>query len=83
MGDPTADGTYLGPVTRQPHLALLKAQVEDALSKGAEPVVLGDHNDFTSRLGYFFPPVVLTNVDHTMSVMKEETFGPVIGIQVR
>ncbi|GAQ77842.1 Aldehyde dehydrogenase [Klebsormidium nitens] len=81
MDDPTADGTYLGPVTRQPHVAFLKAQVEDALTKGATPVVLGSHTDFTSRRGYFFPPVVLKNVDHTMSLMREETFGPVIGIQ--
>lgn len=78
LGDPTSDETYLGPLSRQPQIAVLTQQVEDAVSKGATLRCGGQAMD---RPGFYFSPSVLTEVTHDMSVMKEESFGPVIGIQ--
>jgi acyl-CoA reductase-like NAD-dependent aldehyde dehydrogenase len=76
-GEPTADGTYIGPVTRKDQLNVLEQQVNDAVRKGA---ILKEGGKRLNRKGNFFEPTVLINVDHSMSVMKEESFGPIIGI---
>ena len=76
-GLPTEDGVYLGALTRKEQLNLLAHQVSDALQEGAEIVTGGKRID---RKGYFFEPTVLTNVTHDMLVMKDESFGPIIGI---
>ncbi|HZW75711.1 MAG TPA: aldehyde dehydrogenase family protein, partial [Caldimonas sp.] len=78
IGDPLADGSYIGPLTRRPQLDVLDEQVADALAKGATLVVGGKRIE---RAGNWFAPTVLTNVDHTMAVMRDESFGPIIGIQ--
>ncbi|WOD38177.1 aldehyde dehydrogenase family protein [Nodosilinea sp. E11] len=78
LGDPTDSDTYLGPVSRKPQLSVLAEQVTDALAKGATLCCGGQTLD---RPGWYFAPTVLTEVNHTMTVMQEETFGPVIGIQ--
>ncbi|MEA5450490.1 aldehyde dehydrogenase family protein [Leptolyngbya sp. CCNP1308] len=78
LGDPAAAETYLGPVSRQPQLDVLADQVADAVAKGATLRCGGQQLD---RPGWYFAPTVLTEVNHTMTVMQEETFGPVIGIQ--
>lgn len=78
LGDPTDPNTYLGPVSRKPQLDVLADQVADALAKGATLRCGGEKFD---RPGWYFAPTVLTEVNHTMTVMQEETFGPVIGIQ--
>ncbi|MEY2647950.1 MAG: hypothetical protein RL282_663 [Bacteroidota bacterium] len=77
IGDPKTEGTYIGPLSRGSHISFLTSQVEDAVKKGAT-VVLGG-KAMTGK-GYFFEPTVLTHVNHNMSVMKEESFGPIIGI---
>jgi len=77
-GDPLADGTYIGPLTRGPQLEVLEAQVADALAKGARLMTGGKR---VARAGHWFEPTVLTGVDHTMAVMRDESFGPIIGIQ--
>lgn len=76
-GDPTTDGIYIGPLTREEQLTVLEKQVADALAKGATLIAGGKR---LPRAGYFFEPTVLGNVDHSMDVMKEESFGPIIGI---
>ena len=79
MGDPLDEATYLGPMCMPSAPAALQAQVDDALAKGAKLVLGGDRAAVpTDR---FYPPTVLTDVTHDMAVMKEESFGPVIGIQ--
>lgn len=78
LGDPMSDGTYIGAVTRAPQLDVLEAQVADAKAKGARLLTGG------TRLpgpGNWFEPTVLADVNHTMTLMREESFGPVIGIQ--
>lgn len=78
MGDPMEQGVYLGPLTRKPQIELLKAQVQDAVEKGAKLLTGGKR---VEGKGYYFEPTVLSNVDHTMAVMRDESFGPIIGIQ--
>jgi acyl-CoA reductase-like NAD-dependent aldehyde dehydrogenase len=76
-GLPNEEGIYIGPLSRKEQLDLLETQVADAVNKGAAVLTGGKkRND----KGYFFEPTVLVNVDHKMSVMKDESFGPVIGI---
>ena len=77
-GDPMDEATYLGAVTRRPQLDVLKRQVADARKKGAK-VLLGGKP--VAGKGNRFEPTVLVDVDHTMAVMREESFGPIIGIQ--
>ncbi len=77
VGLPTEEGTYIGPLSRKAQLNVLEKQVADAVSKGATIVTGGKKIDGN---GYFFEPTVLINVNHSMSIMKEESFGPVIGI---
>jgi len=77
VGLPNEEGIYIGPISRKEQLDLLETQVADALDKGATILTGGKKiND----KGYFFEPTVLVNVDHNMTVMKDESFGPVIGI---
>jgi acyl-CoA reductase-like NAD-dependent aldehyde dehydrogenase len=78
VGDPAAEDTYIGAITRAPQLAVLEAQVADAVAKGAT-LHCGGHR--LPGPGNWFAPTVLTGVDHTMTIMQEESFGPVIGIQ--
>jgi acyl-CoA reductase-like NAD-dependent aldehyde dehydrogenase len=76
-GDPTVDGIYIGPLTRKDQLATLKEQIDDALAQGGK-VMLGGRP--VSGKGFYFEPTVITDVSHAMKVMRDESFGPVIGI---
>jgi acyl-CoA reductase-like NAD-dependent aldehyde dehydrogenase len=76
-GDPMAEATFIGPLTRAPQLKVLEAQVKDAVKKGARIEVGGKR---PKGKGNWFEPTVLTGVDHTMAVMRKESFGPIIGI---
>ncbi|HET9762328.1 MAG TPA: aldehyde dehydrogenase family protein [Casimicrobiaceae bacterium] len=78
IGDPLDEKTYIGPVTRRPQLDVLRRQVGEAKRKGAK-VLLG--GDAIAGKGNWFQPTVLVDVDHRMAVMREESFGPIIGIQ--
>jgi acyl-CoA reductase-like NAD-dependent aldehyde dehydrogenase len=77
IGDPTAENIYIGALTRKEQPAFLASQVEDALAKGATLLCGGKP---IAGAGNYFEPTVLVNVTHDMEVMKEESFGPVIGI---
>jgi acyl-CoA reductase-like NAD-dependent aldehyde dehydrogenase len=79
MGDPNDDATYLGPLTRADQADVLEAQVADALAKGATLVRGGRR--VAGRPGAWFEPTVLTDVSSDMAVMRDESFGPIIGIQ--
>ncbi|MES2937545.1 MAG: aldehyde dehydrogenase family protein [Pseudomonadota bacterium] len=78
MGDPMDEGTYIGAITRAPQLDVLQAQVADALAKGATLLAGGKR---APGPGNWFEATVFSNVDHGMELMREESFGPVIGIQ--
>ncbi len=78
VGDPMDPATYIGAITRAPQLDVLDTQVADAKAKGAE-LLCGGHR--LPGPGQWYAPTVLTNVNHTMELMREESFGPLIGIQ--
>jgi acyl-CoA reductase-like NAD-dependent aldehyde dehydrogenase len=78
MGDPNDDATYIGAITRAPQLAVLEAQVADAKAKGGHVRAGGKRVD---QAGQWFEPTVVTEANHAMLLMREESFGPVIGIQ--
>ena len=76
-GLPTNEGIYIGPLSRAAQLDLLEEQVNEATEKGAIVLTGGKRKE---GKGYYFEPTVLVNVNHDMQLMKEESFGPVIGI---
>jgi acyl-CoA reductase-like NAD-dependent aldehyde dehydrogenase len=78
VGDPLDERTDVGPLARRAQLEVLEAQVADAVSRGARLELGGTRR---TGAGYFFQPTVLTRVDHRMALMREESFGPIIGIQ--
>ncbi|MCA6439825.1 MAG: aldehyde dehydrogenase family protein [Sediminibacterium sp.] len=79
IGNPFEDGVYIGPLSRAAQISLLENQISDAVEKGA--TILSGGKRIVGK-GYYFEPTVLTNVTHDMLVMREESFGPVIGISV-
>jgi acyl-CoA reductase-like NAD-dependent aldehyde dehydrogenase len=78
IGDPTDESSYIGPLTRAAQLDVLEAQVADARAKGARLLTGGRR---LGPPGQWFEPTVFGQVNHTMALMREESFGPVIGIQ--
>lgn len=78
VGDPMREDTYIGAITRAPQLDVLDAQVADALAQGAT-LLTGGHR--LSGPGNWYAPTVFSGVSHAMGLMREESFGPLIGIQ--
>lgn len=78
LGDPMDRGTDIGPLRREEQVDFLQEQIDDAVSKGAVVLYGGKVID---REGYFIEPAVLVDVNHKMKIMKEESFGPITGIQ--
>ena len=77
VGEPEDPNTYISPLARRDQLAVLEAQVADAVAKGGR--VLAGGKRATPGGGAFLPTVVADATDD-MSLMREESFGPVIGI---
>jgi acyl-CoA reductase-like NAD-dependent aldehyde dehydrogenase len=80
LGNPMDEATTLGPMAHTRFADVVRHQTAEALSKGARALV--DTKAFkANREGTpYLAPQVLVNVDHSMSVMMEESFGPVVGI---
>ncbi len=71
------DGGDIGSMTFGPQVDTVERHIADAVSKGAKVLAGGSR---VKRSGLWFEPTVLVGVDHTMEVMREETFGPVLPI---
>ena len=80
IGDPLAEGTTLGPLVDSKSAAFVRDQVAAACAGGAKQLVGDADFDVPDRSDCYLAPQVLTNVDHSMALMHEETFGPAIGI---
>lgn len=80
LGNPLDANTNLGPMVRTSAAEFVRGQIQDAVKHGAKALI--DTNSFAAdKPGTpYLAPQVLVNVDHSMSVMSEESFGPVIGI---
>ncbi|HKZ28500.1 MAG TPA: aldehyde dehydrogenase family protein [Acidimicrobiia bacterium] len=72
----TEDKRDIGPIIHPPQLAIIEAHVQDAISKGAR-VLRGGKRALTET-GIYYEPTLLVDVDHSMAIVKDETFGPVI-----
>jgi len=78
VGDPLDPDVDVGPMENLGQLKVVEEHVRDARAKGA--AILCGGGRVEGLPGYFFQPTVLSRVDHTMPVMTEETFGPVLPI---
>jgi acyl-CoA reductase-like NAD-dependent aldehyde dehydrogenase len=78
VGDPMNEDTYIGPLTRAAQLEVLDAQVADAESQGG---ILHTGGHRLPGPGNWYAPTVVGNAHHGMALMREESFGPIIGIQ--
>ncbi len=78
LGDPDDDTTYIGPLCRgEAALQELEAQVADAVAKGARLMTGGKRAE---RRGSYFEPTVIADTTAEMRVMRDESFGPIIGL---
>jgi acyl-CoA reductase-like NAD-dependent aldehyde dehydrogenase len=71
-------GKDVGAMTSPNQTAIVEDHVNDAIAKGAKALTGGKR---VSGPGDYFEPTVLVDVDHSMKVMSEETFGPVVGVE--
>ncbi len=80
LGSPLDPQTTLGPVVRTAAADAVRAQVRDAVSRGARQLI--DETAFPACVPGtpYLAPQVLVDVDHSMAIMREETFGPAVGI---
>lgn len=76
VGDGFEPSTDVGPMIGAPYRAKVEEHVQDALKKGAK-LVAGGKRPRHLKAGWFYEPTVLADVSHKMSVMRDETFGPV------
>lgn len=79
---PPLSGKYdMGAICMQEHSERLQYLVNDALDKGAEIVARGSVGNIgEGAVDQYFPPTVVVNVNHTMKLMQEEAFGPILPI---
>ena len=80
LGDPREPGTTLGPVVRQRNADLIRNQITRALDAGAHPHIDAAAYPVDRPDRPYLSPQILTNVNHTMDIMTQETFGPCVGI---
>ncbi len=80
LGDPLDQATTLGPLVRTAAAEFVRAQVAEAVSQGAMAHIPASHFPADRPGTPYLAPQILTHVNHTMRVMTEETFGPVVGI---
>ena len=84
LGDPRDSSTTLGPVVRIRNAEGIQAQIDEAVAAGARPLLDPAHFKEAQRALPYMAPQALVDVDHSMRIMSEETFGPAVGImQVR
>ncbi|WP_027708709.1 aldehyde dehydrogenase family protein [Zooshikella ganghwensis] len=80
LGRPDELATTLGPMVSKQAATVVRSQIKEAVTSGATPLI----DEFKYALSKpdtpYLAPQLLTNVNHTMSLMREESFGPVAGI---
>jgi acyl-CoA reductase-like NAD-dependent aldehyde dehydrogenase len=79
LGNPLDPDTVVGPMAQPKFADLVREQTLEALRKGAR-ALLNTRHDLDEDSSPYLAPEVLVNVNHQMAVMREESFGPVVGI---
>jgi acyl-CoA reductase-like NAD-dependent aldehyde dehydrogenase len=77
QGPPAETQVDVGAMTNERQLRIVEAHIRDAVERGAH-IETGGHG--FDGAGWFHEPTVVTNVDHSMEIMRDETFGPVLPI---
>ena len=77
VGDQLLEDTDVGPLRAERFREKVERHVADAVQRGAK-VVSGGRRPDRPDCGYFYLPTVLVDVDHDMTIMREETFGPTL-----
>jgi acyl-CoA reductase-like NAD-dependent aldehyde dehydrogenase len=78
LGNPLDVSSTLGPMAHKRFAQVVRDQTAEAIAAGAKPLL--DPKKFADDGGAYLAPQILVNVDHSMRVMREESFGPVVGI---
>jgi acyl-CoA reductase-like NAD-dependent aldehyde dehydrogenase len=79
LGNPLEVGTSIGPMANRRFADTVREQTAEAVAAGATPLIAKDAFPEDDG-GTYLAPQILVNVDHSMRVMREESFGPVVGI---
>ena len=77
LGNGLDEGTDIGPMIRNKFREKVEGQMKEAIDAGAR-ILTGGRRPSSLTRGFFLEPAVMTGVDHSMRLMREETFGPVI-----
>ncbi len=80
LGNPLDAETTMGPVAKRSGADLVRQHIEQAISKGARAMIDESLFPMSKKDTNYLAPQVLIDVDHSMDVMYEESFGPVVGI---
>jgi acyl-CoA reductase-like NAD-dependent aldehyde dehydrogenase len=78
LGDPTADGTTLGPLVSETQRERVRAYIRKGIEEGAKLVCGGEDLPVGLEVGYFVAPTVFSEVTPDMTIAQEEIFGPVV-----
>ncbi len=73
--------TTLGPLVRASAADFVRAQTQEAIKQGAVPLITANESSLDQSGSPYLAPQILTEVNHSMRVMTEESFGPIVGIQ--
>jgi aldehyde dehydrogenase (NAD+) len=77
LGNPVEDGTTMGPLISQKQMERVLGYIESGRREGAETICGGER---AGNAGYFVQPTVFADVDPTMTIAREEIFGPVVSV---
>ncbi len=80
LGNPLDEGTTLGPMVKAQAADFVRGQTSEAVKAGAKAVIDPARFDADAAGSPYLAPQILLDVDHSMRVMTEESFGPVVGI---
>ena len=80
LGNPLEPGVHLGPMVRTAAAEFVRGQIREAVSQGANALIDPSTFSFNQTGTPYLAPQLLVNVDHSMRIMNEETFGPAVGI---
>jgi acyl-CoA reductase-like NAD-dependent aldehyde dehydrogenase len=80
LGSPLDPETTLGPVVRTSAAEAVRSQVKDAVARGARQLIKESLFSASAAGTPYLAPQVLVGVNHSMAIMREETFGPAVGI---
>ncbi|MDM5300494.1 succinate-semialdehyde dehydrogenase [Bacillus inaquosorum] len=80
VGNGLEDGVNVGPIINKRGFEKIVSQIDDAVEKGAKVLAGGTYDRNDDKGCYFVNPTVLADVDTSMNIMHEETFGPVAPI---